>query len=95
MKCSLVYQACIFFLISMFCERLILADKSRLKKLTIFSAFIPASLRSDSDRLSFEVIAGVSTAPCRARGFHRTRRSIRNEFCCLQIQCFYPVQEFA
>lgn len=55
MKCSLVYQAGIFFSTSIFCEKLILADKSRLKKfmvcrksplkkLTTLSAFTPASM---------------------------------------------------
>lgn len=55
MKCSLVYQAGIFFSASMFCEKLILSDKSRLKKfvlcrksplkkLTALSAFTPASM---------------------------------------------------
>ena len=44
MKCPLVYQAGIFFSTSIFFEKLILADKSRLKKLMIFSAFIPASM---------------------------------------------------
>ena len=49
MKCPLVYQAGISFWkagfeAEDFLKKLILADKSRLKKLMIFSAFIPASM---------------------------------------------------
>ena len=60
MKCSPVYQAGIFFSTSIFFEKLILADKSRLKKLmvcrksplkklTALSAFTPASMSDKSN----------------------------------------------
>lgn len=49
MKCSPVYQAGIFFSTSIFFEKLILADKSRLKKLTTLSAFTPASMSDKSN----------------------------------------------